>query len=151
MQNLDVSEFEKLWRVAGPALFCTILTGFITHYLTKDRDAQARKAILEREADIRRRHFRRHVLRCRYVRERTPHNQPDEVWRQYAQMAPDLLAEAALGDGDFRTSSEFKDLVRRAGEWRRNDAEAAAKSEGKDLRDVLRDSIFDVYTFTIKE
>src|SRR5437867_2916945 len=137
--------------ITGWTAFGFSLLGIlIGHYLTKDRDAQTRRAILEREADVRRRHFRKHVLECRYVLERTPHNRPDDVWAQYSDMAPDFLAEAALVDGDFAAPDEFNQLVHRAGHWRRSDAESAAQSEGKDLRDILRDSICDVYNFTVR-
>src|SRR6266516_4906726 len=125
------------------ALFCTILTGFVMHYLTKDRDAGVRRVILDREAEVRRREFRRHILKCAYTLERTPHDRPDEVWRAYATMAPEILAEAELVAGDF--PREFTALVRRAGEWRHADAESEAHSKNKALRDVLRDSIRDVY------
>lgn len=139
------------WTAFGFSLLGILIGGIVGHYLTKDRDTQARRAILDREADVRRRHFRKHILKCRYVLERTPHDRPDDVWAQYSQMAPDFLAEAALVDGDFASPDEFSQLVHRAGYWRRSDAEFAAQSNGKDLRDILRDSICDVYDFTIRK
>jgi hypothetical protein len=137
------------WTAFGFSLLGMLISGFAAHYLTKDRDAATRRAILEREADVRRRHFRKHVLKCRYLLERTSHDQPEEVWARYSEMAPDFLAEAALVDGDFAPREKFTALVNRAGHWRRPDAEAVAQSSGRDLRDILRDSICDVYDFTV--
>jgi hypothetical protein len=89
--------------------------GLFAHWLTKGRDAQMKKAILDREADVRKRKFRQHILRCRYALERVPHDKPNEVWTAYASMAPEILAEAQMVAGDFQP--EFITLVRRAGEW----------------------------------
>lgn len=128
------------------------------HYLTKDRDARSRAANLEREADLRRREFIKTILLYRYRLERIPHTDPDAVWAAYAEMAPSLLAEAALVEGDFKPVGEFMRLVRRAGEWRLEDANATAfgTSTGletgvyaKVLRDILRDSLVDVYQFAV--
>lgn len=131
------------------SLFCSLVTGLCVHYLTKDRDTRTRKIVQEREAEVRRRIFRRLLLRSRYTLERTPHDRPDEVWSVYTNLAPELLAEAALVEGDFLPSDEFLIVVRRAGELRRDDAEKEARvSGGKVLRDVLKEAICAVYDFT---
>jgi hypothetical protein len=139
------------WTAFGFSLLGILIGAIVAHYLTKDRDVAARKAILDREADIRRRHFRKHVLKYRYLLERTPHDRPDDVWTRYSETAPDFLAEAAIVDGDFVPRDQFTAIVHRAGHWRRADAESSARSAGKDLRDVLRDSICDVYDFTVRD
>jgi hypothetical protein len=110
------------WGVWAP-IFGSAFVGLLVHYLTKDRDATTRQSILDREADVRRRQFRRHILKCSYTLERTRHDRPDNVWTAYAAMAPDILAEAELVAGDY--PAEFEALIKRAGEWRREDAEAA--------------------------
>lgn len=140
-----MSELAALCLTISTSVFCSILTGLIVHYLTKDRDATARKSILDREADVRRRHFRRHVLKAAYTLERISHERPDDAWTAYCGMAPDILAEAELVAGDY--PSEFDALVKCAAEWRRASAESA-RQQGQALRDVLRDSIRKVYDFT---
>lgn len=137
------------WWGLGAAILANLITGFIVHYLTKDRDAKTRQSILDREADVRRRRFRQHVLKASSTLERMSHQTANDVmWKAYCDMAPDILAEAELVAGDY--SSEFTKLVKRAGEWRWEDAQAAATG-GKTLRDVLRDSIREVYEFANRE
>jgi hypothetical protein len=143
-----MSEAAAWWGI-GASLLSALVTGFIVHYLTKDRDAETRKSILDREADVRRRQFRRHILKASYTLERMSHETPnDALWKVYCGMAPEILSEAELVVGDF--PSDFKKLVKRAGEWRWEDAQAAA-TNGKTLRDILRDSIRDVYEFANRE
>jgi hypothetical protein len=57
------------------------------------------------------------------------------------------MTEAELVSGDFIPLVDFKRLVACAGEWRQDDAVRKASNTGVTLRDVLRDSILDVYTF----
>lgn len=114
---------------------------FLGHYLTKDRDVAARRAIASREADIRRRSFRKFILRCGYALERTNGGQPRSVWECYAAMAPDIMAEAALVEGDVHDPEALRAAVRRAGEWGYVDAETEAQRHECQLRDILCDSI----------
>lgn len=125
----------------GFAVAGALIGGLAAHYLTKDRDVAARRAIAAREADIRRRGFQKFILRCGYTLERTNGGQSRLVWECYAAMAPDILAEAALVEGDVHDPEALRSAVRRAGEWRYADAETEAEHQGCQLRDVLCDSI----------
>ena len=121
---------------------CLILaTGLLTHYFTSNRDAKMKGAILDREAEVRRRQFARMVRKCRYSLERIKDSDPETVWDRYCEMAPDILADAALVEKDFPNSETLVRLIRRAGEWGRQDANAKARHEGRSLREVLCESL----------
>lgn len=136
-----MSEIDPTLTAILLPTFTGLLGAFVGHYLTKDRDVAARRAIDAREADIRRQSFRKFILRCGYSLERTNGGQPRLVWECYAAMAPDIMAEAVLVEGDVRDPEALRVAVRRAGEWRYADAETEAESQGCQLRDVLCDSI----------
>lgn len=57
----------------------TVIGWGVGHRLATKRDLIARKAIEEREAELRRRYFRRFIRKCRYTLERTPHTMPQIV------------------------------------------------------------------------
>ena len=135
-----------LWAVGAPIL-TGLMGALLAHALTKNRDLATRRAIQRINADLRKRHFKKFILRCRYSLERLPHNNDDELWHKYASFAPDIMTEAELVSGDFIPLVDFKRLVACAGEWRQDDAVRKASNTGVTLRDVLRDSILDVYTF----
>ena len=124
------------------------LTAFIAHVLTKDRDIGTRRVLATREAEQRRLNFQKYVLLRRYQLERIAHHDDVAVWRAYEGWAPELIAEGNLVVGDFYPVTDFVKLVRQAGEWRREDADKAAQVRGHRLRDVLRDSLVELYLFT---
>ena len=85
------------------AIASALIGGFLGHYLTKDRDTRMRKAILAREAEIRRREFRRIISRYRSRIERpaTPDHAPEEPWPVFNEALTAIISEAAMCEGDF--------------------------------------------------
>jgi hypothetical protein len=114
---------------------------YLAHRWARDRDIVARSAILDREADVRRREFRKFILKTGFTFERTKGSDADKVWALYESVAPDILAEAALVEGDVRDPKALMAAVRCAGEWKRFNAQAAATQQKCEVRSILRESI----------
>lgn len=138
-----------VFKLLIPSFVSAVGGGFFGHWLASRREIAARSALLSKEAEIRRRAFRRFALKFRYDLERISHLENQKVWDEYAKRASDLLAEASLVVGDYSAPDEFLRLAKRAGEWRHEVAVAEAKKRDCTLRDVLRDSIVAVADFEV--
>jgi len=87
---------------------------FFGHYLTKDRDTRTREAILDREAEIRRRDFNRIITkwRCKLIysdrSDGTVTPRPT-----FNQAITEIMAEFALCGADFKRQHVLiKDAIR---------------------------------------
>lgn len=124
-----------------------VITGvfgiLVGHYLTKDRDAQARKAILDRESEIRRREFRRIIARYRSRIERpsTPDHAPEEPWPVFNMALTEIIAESAMCEKDFADRKTLDDAIRRATELHQEEAYARARQRDGDFRKVLAEEL----------
>lgn len=138
------------WINFGFALAGILVGGLVAHYFTKDRDAAARKTLLDREADVRRRQFRKFLHTFRGRIERVDHGSDSAVWAEYARIAPEFKGEAFMVCSDFKEPDTFASLADTVGGWPYNIAEKRAKQEKTNIRQVLCDSIDRLIEFTNK-
>ncbi len=128
-------------------IFSSVVTGgiglFMGHYLTKDRDARTRKAIIERESEIRRREFRRIIARYRSRIERpsTPDHAPEEPWPVFNMALTDIIAEAAMCENDFTDRKALDDAIRSATELRKDDTERHMNQTQTPMRTILSEQL----------
>ena len=148
---IQPSEAWTAFRLLGPPLAAAVVGGVIGHLLATEREITARTALLLKEAESRRRGFRRVALKFRYDLERISHLEDQSVWQEYVRQSSDLIAEASLVVGDYAAPNEFFRLAKKAGGWRHEDAQAEATKKGCTLRDVLRDSIVAAADFEVPE
>jgi hypothetical protein len=125
-------------------LLAALVGGYFGHRLASDRDLAGREAVLEKEADVRRRHFRKFALSVRFDLER--HGDAD-AWKIYNSRAGELMAEGALVESDFTDPQEFKRLLEKAGYCEPGETGEQAKAAGKSVREFLRDAVYDVAEF----
>ncbi|MCW1885535.1 hypothetical protein OKA04_12415 [Luteolibacter flavescens] len=118
-----------------------ILGAVVAHWLTRDREEKAKSALLEREAELRRRSFRKLARVWRYTLERLPNNNASVVWEAYEKMAVEILAEGDLSAPDFKRHDDLMAAIKTAGEIRKRDAEAEAQQNCCSLRELLRDKV----------
>jgi len=125
------------------AIASALIGGFLGHYLTKDRDTRMRKAILAREAEIRRREFRRIISRYRSRIERpaTPDHAPEEPWPVFNEALTAIISEAAMCEGDFTDGKALDDAIRSAAALRKNDAESRMNKTQTPFRSILSDEL----------
>jgi len=116
---------------------------FFGHYLTKDRDAITRQAILDRESDLRRREFRRIIARYRSRIERpaTPDHVPEDPWPVFNEALTEIIAEATMCEGDFRDTKAITDAIDRATALRKKEAETRMNKTQTSFRDILSDEL----------
>jgi len=136
----EIGDTAAWWGVGG-AVLGALFSGFFTHYLTKDRDAAIRQSILDREADMRRRQFRKFLHCFRGRMERIDHGDVVEIWRKYIELAPEFKGEVALVSGDFSDLMTFAKLADAIGGWRYEDVKKEAERQGTNMRQVICDSI----------
>jgi hypothetical protein len=122
-------------------LLLTVLAALVTHYLTKDRDAKTRQSILDREADVRRRQFRKFIYSFRGQMERVDHGDNAAVWKKYIELAPTFKGEAALVSGDFTDQKTFAKFADTIGGWPYETVKAKAQEQGTNMREVICESI----------
>jgi hypothetical protein len=86
---------------------------FLGHYLTKDRDARMRAAIQKREAEFRRRQFRRVISKWRYslTIPQNPDNTTIDPWRGFSSAIAEISSEFALCDSDFPNSRRIGEII----------------------------------------
>lgn len=140
----DVAAWWGVWAT----IFGSLLTGLTVHYLTKDRDARMRKAILEKEADVRRREFRKFIITSRSRLDRIDHKNDGAVWTRYAELAPEIRGEAALVERDYSDASRFATLIETAAGWREVDLRQEAERRQTNIREVICDSLDAITAFT---
>ena len=145
----EIGNAAAWWGIGG-VILGAFLSGFFTHYLTKDRDATARRSILDRERDLRRRAFRKFLCTFRSRMDRTDDRNEAGVWIKYTELAPEFRGESALVDGDFLDVERFTVLVETVGGWRIQDLRDAARKRQVTIRDVICDSIDELLAFTKK-
>jgi len=131
-------------------ILAALISGLVVHRLTKNRDIEGRNAILSKEADIRRRHFRKFLYVFRGRMERIDHTDDAAVWKEYVRLAPEFKGEAALVGGDYLDSSAFLKLADTVGGWPYEQTAQRAKQEASNMRQVICDSIDRLIEFTNK-
>jgi hypothetical protein len=112
---------------------------FFGHRLAGDRDIRMRQAILDREAEIRRREFMRLVVRgcCRIQRPATPDHAPEDPWIAYNISITEISAEFAMCDGDFSDSTKIVDALSEAATLQKEQVETKVRESGGDHRKIL--------------
>ena len=136
------------WWGIGGTLIGALISGFCAHYLTKDRDVRMRKAILEKESDVRRREFRKFIVTSRSRLDRIDHKDERAVWVKYTELAPEIRGEAALVEADYSDASRFSVLIETAAGWGDAALYQEARQRNTNIRDVICDSIDAIITFT---
>ena len=108
------------WWLVGATVFSSLLVGFFTHYLTKDRDIAARQAILNKEQDLRKHHFLGFLSRwkCQMYRQGDA-----EPYRFYHDTACEIAYEAGVIRADFKNGAAFDSLISTAMSFKRNEIE----------------------------
>ena len=112
---------------------------FFGHRLAGDRDIRMRQAILDREAEIRRREFMRLVVRgcCRIQRPTTPDHAPEDPWIAYNISITEISAELAISYGDFSDSTKIVDALSEAATLQKEQVETKVRESGGDHRKIL--------------
>jgi hypothetical protein len=125
------------------AIASALIGGFLGHYLTKDRDTRMRKAILAREAEIRRREFRRIISRycSRIERPATPDHAPEEPWQVFNEALTAIISEASMCEGDFVDGKALDDAIRSATSLCKSDAESRMNKTHTAFRSILSDEL----------
>ena len=129
----------------------TSLGWLLGHRLALKRDTIARQAIIDKEADIRRRAFLKFAHFFRGRMERVDYKDDIAVWREYVCLAPQFKGEVALVGGDFVDRVTFAKLADTIGGWPHEDVRSRAQKEKTNMRQIICDSIDRIIEFSEKD
>ena len=139
MITIFASTANSDWTSFAFALVGILIGGLVTHTFTKDRDARMRQAILDREAEIRRREFIRLIVRgCyRIQHPTTPDHAPEDPWIAYNTSIGEIGSEFPMCEGDFQHAEWVSKALITASNLQKQDVEDKARDSGKSPRQVL--------------
>ena len=117
-------------------LLGALFGAIIAHYLTKDRDSNMRRVILEREADIRRREFRRLIIRWIYRIQRPPKGQPEDPYFVFEEAMTEISAEFEVCSIDLPEHLKIAERIKEANATTSGGLESMMRREGKSRREL---------------